>query len=561
MIAANARVLAIVVARIGDTLLATPALRALRAACPAGELTVLAHPARREVLENLAFIDHLGSITKTRAPWRGRLTRRRYDCAVVYGHDAPLVRYALRAAQKVVAFRQAEAALNARLYAAVPPPSREHAVKERLRLCQALGVTTDNMRLSYSVTADEAAAARARLDAQFAQRPHPLVGLQLQSFPTKAYRDWPPGHFRELLTRLYASRPEAGVVILGDAVSRRAADGFVQDFPGRCISFAGRLTLRETAAVMAQLDLYIGVDTGPTHIAGALGNPDGSAVPLPAPRSLACPSATPASERDRTSGDRQRMRRRRRHGGDHGGLGLASRAGKPGRPQPAMSERRLHIVHMESSCGWGGQEIRTLTEAKGMMRRGHRITLVCPRGSADSCCGAPAGHSCNGAAHRAQVPGQPARPAPLAGTASRRTSTSSTPTARPIAGWWRSRVPCCCDAPPIVRTRHVSSASKPRPSSFWLYQRAARHVVVTGEAFANNCIATTASPSTDDLGTNRHRPRLVCAGRPAAAARAPRPPRRPMLGILGDAAQLEGTRLPARGHAALRNDFPPGGWW
>lgn len=39
--------------------------------------------------------------------------------------------------------------------------------------------------------------------------------------------------------------------------------------------------------------------------------------------------------------------------------------------------RRLTILHTESSLGWGGQEIRILEEAKGLRRRGHRITIVC----------------------------------------------------------------------------------------------------------------------------------------------------------------------------------------
>jgi hypothetical protein len=40
--------------------------------------------------------------------------------------------------------------------------------------------------------------------------------------------------------------------------------------------------------------------------------------------------------------------------------------------------RRLAIVHTENSCGWGGQEIRILNEARGFLDRGHRVTLVAP---------------------------------------------------------------------------------------------------------------------------------------------------------------------------------------
>ena len=38
----------------------------------------------------------------------------------------------------------------------------------------------------------------------------------------------------------------------------------------------------------------------------------------------------------------------------------------------------MRILHTESSTGWGGQEIRILTEAAGMIQRGHQIELACP---------------------------------------------------------------------------------------------------------------------------------------------------------------------------------------
>ena len=46
-----------------------------------------------------------------------------------------------------------------------------------------------------------------------------------------------------------------------------------------------------------------------------------------------------------------------------------------------MAGERLRILHTESSLGWGGQEIRVLTEARGVARRGHEVTLFAARGS------------------------------------------------------------------------------------------------------------------------------------------------------------------------------------
>jgi hypothetical protein len=99
-------ILVINVTRIGDTLLAVPALRALATAWPDARLTVLGHPKRVAVLENLPFLAEVGPITKQRAVFRGWLPGHKYDLALVYGHDEALLKYAFRVARRVVAFRQ-----------------------------------------------------------------------------------------------------------------------------------------------------------------------------------------------------------------------------------------------------------------------------------------------------------------------------------------------------------------------------------------------------------------------------------------------------------------------
>jgi heptosyltransferase-3 len=282
----NADVLVIIVARIGDTLLATPALRALKAAIPQGRLTVLAHPKRLEVLQHLSFIDVLDGITKTSAPARGWIGKNRYDVALVYGHDAALVRYALRVSDGVIAFRQRDAALNRRLAHLVAEPSEpQHAVLHRLSLLAPLGLVAagdlrlaplglaaENLRLAYCVTGEERTWARQWLGAQVPPG-RPLIGLQMASFPTKAHRDWPVSSFQELMARIAATRAEARFLLLGDAAAAVKAAPVLAACPQQAALAAGRLSLRQSAALMAELDLYIGVDTGPTHIAGALGIP------------------------------------------------------------------------------------------------------------------------------------------------------------------------------------------------------------------------------------------------------------------------------------------------
>jgi heptosyltransferase-3 len=268
-------ILVIQVSRIGDTLLATPAIRALAAAYPGARLTCLAHPKRFEILQGLPFVQHVGRITKNVAPLRGWLPGRSYDLAVVFNFDRPLVAYALRVARRVVAFRQGKPSLDMRLWRAVEEPAFQsrHAVDYQLALTEAIGLPSAGRHLSYIVSADEQKWARERLAAPRVRGARPLIGLQIASFPTKAYRDWPVANFIELCRRIRAEHPAAHFLIFGGSMERERTQALHAALADCSTHYAGSLSLRQTGALMNEMDLYIGVDTGPTHIMGALHRP------------------------------------------------------------------------------------------------------------------------------------------------------------------------------------------------------------------------------------------------------------------------------------------------
>lgn len=260
-------ILVIIVARIGDTLLATPVIRALRDNYPNARITVLAHPKRLEVLQHLPEIDVLQSITKHSAWLRGRLPQKKYDLCLLYSRDKALLNYALRVSRTVRMFGATSAIVSVVLQIVSPPTEPVHAVDERLMLLPE-GLKVSNYRLGYHVTQQEKDWASDWIQHQLEGKPRILVGIQAMSFPTKSYRDWPAEHFATLMNHLAEHFEGIRFILLGDKACREKLSGLL-DRPDTCNS-CGQLSLRQSAALMNALDLYIGVDTGPTHIAGAL---------------------------------------------------------------------------------------------------------------------------------------------------------------------------------------------------------------------------------------------------------------------------------------------------
>jgi heptosyltransferase-3 len=161
------------------------------------------------------------------------------------------------------------------LFRAVPKPAfqSEHAVRQLLRLPAAVGIVPAGLRIAFQSTEHEQAEARRRLVTEGIGANRPLIGLQVASFATKSYRDWPIENFAALCDAISARWPQSRFLIYGGPEERQRTDWLKRHLGARGALFAGALNLRQTAALMALSDLYVGVDTGPTHIMSAFDIP------------------------------------------------------------------------------------------------------------------------------------------------------------------------------------------------------------------------------------------------------------------------------------------------
>jgi glycosyltransferase involved in cell wall biosynthesis len=143
------------------------------------------------------------------------------------------------------------------------------------------------------------------------------------------------------------------------------------------------------------------------------------------------------------------------------------------------------VIHTEASLGWGGQEVRVLTEMSGMIARGHRMLLFCPaearifaeaplRGIAVEAL--PIGNKSWSGLRTLRRRLRALQPN-LVVTHSSADSWLTALATR----FWRA-------APPAVRIRHISAPVGRNATTRWLYGRAAAHVVTTGERLRQQLI-------------------------------------------------------------------------
>lgn len=152
----------------------------------------------------------------------------------------------------------------------------------------------------------------------------------------------------------------------------------------------------------------------------------------------------------------------------------------------------MKIVHTEASCGWGGQEIRILEEARELIARGHEVHLLCPRAARIF--------------EEAPRFGVPATALPigrkkLTGIFSlRRWLLEHRPdviNTHSSTDAWLAALACLLIpvAPPIVRTRHISAAVPNNFTTRWLYAHATRYIVTTGESLRHQLVVQNGFPA------------------------------------------------------------------
>ncbi len=265
---------------IGDAVMATPTLSALRAGRPDAAITVLAKPLIAEALTHHPAVDEImvDEIPGRHAGPAGRLRlaaeirARRFDTALLLTNSfgSALVMALARVACRI-GYRTDGRAMC--LTVPIPRPSRvrvHHMTAYYLDLLAPWDLAGSPTDVRLRVTEAERAQAGRRLAEWGIGPAEPIVGIN----PGAAYgssKRWPAERYAGVARRLTGDG--ARVVLFGAASERQLGDAIAAGLDPTPVNAMGRTTLREAMALLTWCGHLVTNDSGPMHLAAALGVP------------------------------------------------------------------------------------------------------------------------------------------------------------------------------------------------------------------------------------------------------------------------------------------------
>ena len=288
------RVLLIRLRLIGDVVLSTPVIRALRRAFPDATLTYLVERDAAAVVAGNRDLDRIIVVERTRGLRRvlddvklaWQLRRDRYD-VVIDMHGGPRSSWltlTTGAPQRIgydMPGRQW-------MYTRTIPRARElrprHSVLNQWDLLEGIegwpGEAADPARDAVAMPVDPEADRRivARLHAAGVAPGHQLIVLHVSA--SNPFRRWPEPAFAEVVASLVSQSPERRVILSSGPSDRLAADRIVAaarallpDAARAQVIDFGEFDLAELRALVERSGLFIGGDTGPLHVAATTTTP------------------------------------------------------------------------------------------------------------------------------------------------------------------------------------------------------------------------------------------------------------------------------------------------
>ncbi len=277
------KILVIKLAGIGDIILATPALRALRRKFPQAYIALLTTPRAAEIIKGSPYLDELFFLSSTSKNLGGvinlirSLRRKRFDVAInLYNL------FTLRGAFKVallmyligVRYRVGRDTDSRGFFYTIKVPderfSERHEVEYNLDVVQALGADIKDKKLEIPISDKDREYVQEFLKQNGIGEDDLVVGLNPGAF--RPSRRWGKESFARVGDEL-VKRYQAKIIITGGPEEIELAQKIADMIKIELIIATGEVTIKQLVSLIERCNLFISNDTGAMHMAAAMKTP------------------------------------------------------------------------------------------------------------------------------------------------------------------------------------------------------------------------------------------------------------------------------------------------
>lgn len=287
------KILVIKLRHIGDVLLISPTIRALKENFPEAEVSVLVNSGTEEVLSGLPAISDLMVFDRKIKKLPGlqkylkelqfyrEIRSKRFDMTVdlTGGDRAALVSFISGARYRIgLDPGRRGFAGKRRLYTHhASPDNRKHMVLQNLDIIRQFGIKTENMDVDFFIPE----AARESVRTIFKKNNISAEDTVVHVHPTSRWlhKCWNDAYMAEVIRWLLEKGTKVVVTASPDKKEMGKTGGMLSLVSEQgneeqgLIDLCGKTSIKELGAISAASDIFIGVDTAPMHIAAAVKTP------------------------------------------------------------------------------------------------------------------------------------------------------------------------------------------------------------------------------------------------------------------------------------------------
>jgi heptosyltransferase-3 len=284
------RILVIKLRHIGDVLLTVPVFRALKETFPDADISALVNSGTEDVLRGNPLVDEvilmdrgikgLPFITRyaKEIAFLKNIRAKGFDMTVdLTGGDRAAVISLASGAGYRLGWMSRNGFIGKRHFYThlYRPDGSSHMVLQNLEVLKHSGISTENLRIDFSIPEDARNSVKGILD-----RDNPKGIVHIHPTSRWLFKCWRDEYMAEVIMWLLDNGNTVIVTSSNDRKEREKAKRILSNIHSRfsrkgsrLLDLCGKTTIKQLAAISEASDLFLGVDSAPMHIAAAVGTP------------------------------------------------------------------------------------------------------------------------------------------------------------------------------------------------------------------------------------------------------------------------------------------------